>query len=565
MRNAVLLAFVGLACGPTGSPELTTQWRAQGSATAECGVWTLTGSMATRRHAHAMARLLDGRVLVAGGADDGNVLASSELYDPATGLWTPAASMGTARYQPAGSLLPDGKVLVSSDGTAELYDPATNSWSVTGNLPTSRFQETTTVLTSGNVLSVGGYLGNVVVANAEEYDPGTGVWHSVEPMTAPRTSHAATLLQSGKVLVTGGFVYSDVEPTSSTEIFDPVINLWSQAASMSRVRTRHGAALLLDGRALVTGGRSGGEYTATTEVYDPASNTWSPVGSMSVIRGEFFEVNRLKSGTVLVSGGWAPDQPIAAAELFDPATGTWAPTGAMSTPRQDAASVVLQDGRGLVAGGLTTQRAILSSAEIYTPCDTPGDENEPPVAVCVDQVVPAGPTCSATANIDNGSYDPDSGPAPLVLTQDPAGPYGLGDHLVTLTASDGAATASCQATVIVVDDTPPVAGASKGLVLWPPNHRFRRVSISGCAQDATDNCASTLSLEDHAQITSVTSDEPDDGDIVLVGPTAVDLRAERDGASDGRAYTIYYTVTDLSGSSTAASCTVSVPHDQSAQ
>jgi hypothetical protein len=177
--------------------------------------------------------------------------------------------------------------------------------------------------------------------------------------------------------------------------------------------------------------------------------------------------------------------------------------------------------------------------------------------------VSAGPTCSASASIDDGSSDPDDGPGPLALTQAPPGPYEPGDHLVTLTASDGAATASCQATVTVVDDTPPDAGASRGLVLWPPNHHLRFVSLCECAEDATDNCEGTLSLAGHAQLTHVTSDEPGCGDIQLVGPTAVKLRAEREGSSDGRVYTLHYTVTDPSGNSTAASCTVSIPHDRS--
>ena len=47
-------------------------------------------------------RLLDGRILVAGGLgrdNFGNVmfLASAELYDPLTGTWTPTGSMIGAR------------------------------------------------------------------------------------------------------------------------------------------------------------------------------------------------------------------------------------------------------------------------------------------------------------------------------------------------------------------------------------------------------------------------------------------------------------------------------------
>jgi hypothetical protein len=74
--------------------------------------------------------------------------------------------------------------------------------------------------------------------------------------------------------------------------------------------------------------------------------------------------------------------------------------------------------------------------------------NEPPVAVCKDVTVAAGQDCTADASIDNGSYDPDDDP--ITVTQDPPGPYGLGETTVILTVNDGNAISSCQATVTVL-------------------------------------------------------------------------------------------------------------------
>lgn len=77
-----------------------------------------------------------------------------------------------------------------------------------------------------------------------------------------------------------------------------------------------------------------------------------------------------------------------------------------------------------------------------------------PTAQCQDVSVDAGPTCTAPASIDDGSFDGDSDPVTLI--QDPAGPYALGDTLVTLTVTDDkGASDTCTATVTVVDVTPP--------------------------------------------------------------------------------------------------------------
>jgi hypothetical protein len=82
-------------------------------------------------------------------------------------------------------------------------------------------------------------------------------------------------------------------------------------------------------------------------------------------------------------------------------------------------------------------------------------ENHPPVAQCADQSVDAdGQSCTAEADVDAGSYDPD-GDA-ITLIQDPPGPYAPGVHSVTLTVEDEyGETDVCSAQVTVVDASAP--------------------------------------------------------------------------------------------------------------
>ncbi|MDA8082770.1 MAG: kelch repeat-containing protein [Nitrospiraceae bacterium] len=264
----------------------------------------------------------------------------------------------------------------------------------------------------------------------------------------------------------------------------------------------------------------------------------------------------LINGMVLITGGENNYRvTLASAELYDPVTGTFTSTDGMTTPREGHTASLLDNGEVLVAGGSTGQPdwTVLSSAELYT------SANQPPVALCQDVTAVSGMSCTAASSIDNGSYDPDGDS--VMLNQSPAGPYPLGNTLVTLTATDSnGGSSQCTGTVTVSDSTlPSITGLmAEPNILWPPNHKMVNVTVNYAAADNCDQPA--------CQISSVVSNEPiSSSDYSIVDAHNVQLRAERSGTGNGRIYTLTINCADTSGNAFDQAVTVTVPHDQGKQ
>src|SRR4051794_40640777 len=249
---------------------------ALGGATAAQAAWSGADALATGRYNHTATRLGNGRVLVAGGSDNGP-LPSAQLYDTGTARWSNAAAMKFARQGHAAALLQSGKVLVAGGyaptadpaspasgytRTAEIYDPASNTWTQSASMSTGRFQPTMTVLDDGRVLVAGGYgdidtpdgvRAAVPLASAEVYDPASDAWTDVDSMAVPRALDTATLLKSGNVLVAGGYDDATGELTSA-ELFDPSNGTWSPTDPLGTARDAATATSLPGGDVLVAGG-----------------------------------------------------------------------------------------------------------------------------------------------------------------------------------------------------------------------------------------------------------------------------------------------------------------------
>lgn len=227
------------------------------------GSWSATGDLNTPRRGATLTLLKDGRAFIAAGArglPDGNrFLASCELYDPTKGTWTLTGNMAVAREnsQRAVRLL-DGRVLVAGGegpwyvygDTAELYDPTTGSWSSAGTMPWGWSGASMTTLTDGRVLVAGGGGTNTTSA-AALYNPATGTWKSTAPMSLTRVGHTATLLADGRVLVAGGGSLRGRE--QSSEFYDPRTETWSVGPNLHEPRVSH-VTIALPKSVLTAGG-----------------------------------------------------------------------------------------------------------------------------------------------------------------------------------------------------------------------------------------------------------------------------------------------------------------------
>src|SRR5262249_3951628 len=137
------------------------------------------------------------------------------------------------RFQTA-TLLLDGKVLVAGGApflpaaTSEIYDPSTATWASSGALNVGRDRHTATLLQDGRVVVTGGQTASLSLRSTEVYDPANGVWQDAGSLHEARESHTATLLPNGLILVAGGF-----QNIASAELFDPTTGQWDVTGSMN--------------------------------------------------------------------------------------------------------------------------------------------------------------------------------------------------------------------------------------------------------------------------------------------------------------------------------------------
>ena len=347
------------------------------------GTFTATGNMNVARSRHTATLLGDGKVLIAGGLNQGGAVSTAELYDPLTGTFTRTGDMTISRYGHGATLLPDGRVLIaggitsardpSTYGTsAEIYDPSTGTFTDTGN-PVAAGLNGGLLLGNGKVLlEVFGYdieiwrqTGLEKVVSLQVFDPVAGTFADAGLPGNYVGVNTCTLLANGKVLITGESVTGSV-----ALLYDPGAGTFSPTDPQNDGLLT--ATLLMDGNVLFTDVNNdvNEDDPPNTEakLYTVSAGAFSRVGPTADAWRGRTPATLLPDGTVLVTGGISNDfGALAGAELYNPATGSFSLVGYMTAARESHTATLLTDGTVLVAGGVSSAKLEVAAAEIYKP------------------------------------------------------------------------------------------------------------------------------------------------------------------------------------------------------
>ncbi|WP_413585031.1 kelch repeat-containing protein [Bdellovibrio sp. HCB274] len=350
--------------------------------------WSSAPPMAEARSRHTATMLSNGKVLVVGGVDISTYKATAELYNPATNSWSSTGSLSIARANHTATLLGDGRVLIAgghiSDSTytnsLEIYDPATETFSNAGTLPAARSRHAAVLMPNGKVFIVGGgsTTGNVLT-DTEIINPGVAPALPTLEITKPtlglgRNDLTATVLKNGYVAIIGGLTQASAASALVHTINPDSPATLNFGTPLPTARWGH-TATVVNGVLVVTGGFSDGFGAAALSdslIYTPDGTfgTWTTLGTLKNGVRALHTANVSGDYLVLLNGTTHTSSPVNLAEKIDMSSFTWKREGNLATDRAVHTTTLLQNGKILVAGGLSQNASTatpLDSTEIFDP------------------------------------------------------------------------------------------------------------------------------------------------------------------------------------------------------
>jgi len=259
------------------SVALLAAWIGPSQAGAQETTWTLGNDMPFSRGQILAVYGDDGFIYLFGGYNaDGSVSAETWRYDIVNGTYDQLTDMPTTRRASCGDLLPDGRIVVVGGfnngqvSATEIYDPDTDSWDIG-----------TDVNSGWECAAFTGEDGNIHLFGGEEsdttyyvYDAGADTWTAGPTMNNGRLSHGANLGGDGLYYVFGGN-----DSPSTMDVLDPVAQTWSSGAAMPGDNQQFGWGSNGDWIYVLGGstsyGNNGSPYYDSVWLYDVAGGSWT--------------------------------------------------------------------------------------------------------------------------------------------------------------------------------------------------------------------------------------------------------------------------------------------------
>lgn len=472
---------VGGLTSSSGTPSVTGAAELYDPTT---GQWSSTAPLASSAASYGASAVVlpaSGDVLYVGGTDGtGSSQATvdlSQLYNPATGAWTATVGqLPTGVANAAAAVLGNGNILLGGGSTqsagstarvsalSEIYQPTTGTWLTAPAMPVGVAYSVATVLGDGDVLVAGGESSpdGGATAASQLYDPSSGTWSTAGALPFSSFAATASLTSSGDVLYAGGLTDGSNDATADAALFDPTSGQWTSTASLPAAAGGATATVLGDGAVLVAGGEAGSSVTSASSLY----TVQAPMAPPAFTSAATADIQTGISTSITISATGSPAPTLSESGTLPPglsfsagqggtATISGTPTAGSATSYQ--VTIVATNGVGSPAVQqlllqYTRQPAVttkpLVPARVGTVLHWTVRANGVPLpSLTVTGTLPKGITFTAGTN---GS---------AVFGGKPSA-AAVGEHVVTLVATNGIGVPATQRLTIDVSPGPAVVGGA---------------------------------------------------------------------------------------------------------
>lgn len=181
---------------------------------------------------------------------------------------------------------------------------------------------------------------------AQEPQP-TLVWQRINDMPAG-VFEAAVSKQGRRAIVTGGLNQAG-QASVLVQVLDLDTLTWTTPLKLNEGVSYHTQVTLADGRIFIAGGKTGSLLDKLTQV----AHTWVISADLKTVEaGPDLPVKAHKLTSHLLADGKVAVIGNRLASIYDPATNTWTNQITLRDRRAEHASVLLPDGKIVVAGGV---------------------------------------------------------------------------------------------------------------------------------------------------------------------------------------------------------------------
>jgi hypothetical protein len=297
--------------------------------------------------------------------------------------WQAIAPMKEARWFHSSVILNDGRILVAGGknegavlNSAELYDPVADTWTPTGSMSIPRCNFTMYKLVSGKVIAAGGLndFGVTTTETSEIYDPVKGSWSAGPSMSDPREGHSGVVFPDGKILFVGGLNANIPTALASCDLYDPVANSMTRFAP--KLIPEYGSSIhyVPSINSLVAPGGefggTGGYYLRSTQLYSFTTNSWMLADSIATDHTEGLQHLQMPDGTIVLPSGRTGESTLTSdVEYFDATAMRWKIAGSLLQQRVVARSFAFSIDTFLIIGGLNGDVNNLTAGQKLGTCE----------------------------------------------------------------------------------------------------------------------------------------------------------------------------------------------------